>query len=405
MNAWEREIATLSFSNKGLDRGCIEESMYPWDKTVNNWKEQGYDTGFLDKVHFATLPTDNLYAYNEPYEPWQDYYNTMMAEPVFVHETGLGWDPVMRIAFRIPFISYKEEIREETDEYIIRRDRDGWLRRYPKNGGLVTDVKPVVTCMEEWQAHKAHIQEQIKLHLTQENMEKAYGRFREGCKNKDYVVHLRLSGFFWTPRFLFGNEEQLYAYYDEPEVLQDISRFVTDVYKEQLEGILKIVTPSVVFFEEDLSGKNGPMISPATFEEFISPYYRELVPFLRERGVQNVIMDTDGDFTVMIPKILECGLDGVLPVDVNAGVDIVKVREQYPTLKFIGGFNKLSIIDGEDAIEKELDRLRPVIKQGGCIICTDHQAAPHTPLKYYQYYSRRLKEVMAELRNERVKIG
>lgn len=183
------------------------------------------------------------------------------------------------------------------------------------------------------------------------------------------------------------------------------SRFVTDVYKEKLEGILKIVTPSVVFFEEDLSGKNGPMISPATFEEFISPYYRELVPFLRERGVQNVIMDTDGDFTVMIPKILECGLDGVLPVDVNAGVDIVKVREQYPTLKFIGGFNKLSIIDGEEAIEKELDRLRPVIKQGGCIICTDHQAAPHTPLKYYQYYSRRLKEVMAELRNERVKVG
>lgn len=53
MNAWEREIATLSFSNKGLDRGCIEESMYPWDKTVNNWKEQGYDTGFLDKVHFC----------------------------------------------------------------------------------------------------------------------------------------------------------------------------------------------------------------------------------------------------------------------------------------------------------------------------------------------------------------
>ena len=59
-----------------------------------------------------------------------------------------------------------------------------------------------------------------------------------------------------------GNEEQLYAYYDEPEVLQDICRFVTDVYKEHLDGILKIVTPSLVFFEEDLSGKTGPMISP-----------------------------------------------------------------------------------------------------------------------------------------------
>ena len=151
---------------------------------------------------------------------------------------------------------------------------------------------------------------------------------------------------------MMGNEEQLYAYYDEPEVLHDICRFVTDVYKEQLDGILKIVTPSLVFFEEDLSGKNGPMISPDIFEEFMTPYYKEIIPFLRERGVQNVIMDTDGDFTIMIPKILECGLDGVLPVDVNAGVDIVKVREQYPTLKFIGGFNKLCIIEGRRGYRK-----------------------------------------------------
>ncbi len=60
---------------------------------------------------------------------------------------------------------------------------------------------------------------------------------------------------------------------------------------------------------------------------------------------------------------------------------------------------------GEEAIEAELDRLRPVIKQGGCIVCTDHQAAPHTPLENYRYYSRRLKEVVAELRNESVEIG
>lgn len=29
MNCREREIRTLSFSNEGLDRGVVEESMYP----------------------------------------------------------------------------------------------------------------------------------------------------------------------------------------------------------------------------------------------------------------------------------------------------------------------------------------------------------------------------------------
>lgn len=99
-----------------------------------------------------------------------------------------------------------------------------------------------------------------------------------------------------------------------------------------------------------------------SFEEFGSPYYREIIPFLNERGVGQIFLDTDGDFKIMIPKILECGLDGVLPVDVNT----------------------------------EFKRLEPAIRQGGCIICTDHQAAPHTPLVYYQYYLKRLNEIMAE---------
>ena len=160
MNAFEREVKTLSFSNEGLDRGVVEESMYPWDKTVAAWDQQGLKTGFLDQVHFATLPTDNLYAYNAPYEPWENYYNTMMTEPVFRHESQFAFDPVKRICFRIPFISFEEEIREETDSYIIKRDRDGWVRKYPKGEGLVEDIRPVVTDEEDWEKPCTHVHDE-----------------------------------------------------------------------------------------------------------------------------------------------------------------------------------------------------------------------------------------------------
>ena len=43
-----------------------------------------------------------------------------------------------------------------------------------------------------------------------------------------------------------------------------------------------------MLFEEDLSGCNGPMISPDTFEEFVADYYRQLFPFLKEKGVKNI---------------------------------------------------------------------------------------------------------------------
>lgn len=398
MNAREREIATLRFTNEGLDRGVIEESMEPWDKTVRNWSLQGYNTGLLEKLQFSLLPTDNVYHVLEDYPVWMDYYNTMQTKLLADQEAGLGWDPVYRITFRIPFACYETAVLEETDLYIVRKDRDGWIRKYPKDGSLVTVVRPPVTNMADWKVYKQDIIKRMDACFTDENMEAAYGPFRE--ISREYPVRLRISGFFWTPRFLLDNEEQLYAYYDQPELLHDICQFQADVYKDQLSRLLKIVSPSIIFFEEDLSGKNGPMISPATFEEFCTPYYRQVIPVLREAGVPNLIMDTDGDFTLMIPKILEAGLDGVLPVDVNAGVDIVEVRKAYPNLKFMGGFNKLAIVEGKEAIDAELERLKPVIRQGGCIICTDHQAAPHTPLENYRYYTERLKAVIGELRHE-----
>jgi hypothetical protein len=45
--------------------------MYPWELTVRARREQGLDTGMLDQVRFATLPTDNLYAFVKPYERWR----------------------------------------------------------------------------------------------------------------------------------------------------------------------------------------------------------------------------------------------------------------------------------------------------------------------------------------------
>ncbi|MFR9231603.1 MAG: hypothetical protein ACLVLH_00850 [Eisenbergiella massiliensis] len=38
-----------------------------------------------------------------------------------------------------------------------------------------------------------------------------------------------------------------------------------------------------------MSGCNGPMISPDTFEEFVADYYRQLFPFLKEKGVKNIL--------------------------------------------------------------------------------------------------------------------
>ncbi len=404
----EREILTLSFSNEGLDRGAKEETMEPWDLTIMNWQKQGLDTDFNQRMGLPCVPTEIGFIRKDgDVEPADHYYMTMLADAVFDLEKKIGYDPVVRMAFRIPFLSYDEEILEETERYCIKRDVDGWIRRYAKGSHVGTSleamaVKPVVWDEESWEKHKAHTLEAYKKYCTDQAMQARYGKYREISESGKYPIRFRLMGFFWIIRDLMDNEPMLYSWYDYPEMLHDIHRFQMDIYKEQMDKILKIVKPSVLFFEEDLSGKNGPLISPATFDEFLKPCYEEMIPFLKERGVSQVIVDTDGDFTKLIPNFVSAGVDGFLPVDVNAGVDIVQVRKQFPGLKFIGGFNKLEIIKGPEAIDREFKRLEPVIRQGGYLCGIDHQAAPDTPYEYYQYYVKRLGEVMAQWRGEAV---
>jgi hypothetical protein len=50
-------------------------------------------------------------------------------------------------------------------------------------------------------------------------------------------------------------------------------------------------------------------------------------------------------------------------------------------VKFIGAFNKLALLEGSEGIDREFQRLMPVIRQGGYIPGLDHQAAPDTRLE------------------------
>jgi uroporphyrinogen-III decarboxylase len=147
---------------------------------------------------------------------------------------------------------------------------------------------------------------------------------------------------------------------------------------------------------EDLSGKNGPLISPDCFNEFVGDYYRQIIPDMKARGVGNVFVDTDGEFSKLIPHFMAAGVDGFLPMDVNAGMNIVKVREEFPTLKFIGGYNKLMIQEGKEAIDREFERILPVIRGGGYIPGADHQVPPSAPLELYKYYIQKLSEYMKQ---------
>jgi hypothetical protein len=205
------------------------------------------------------------------------------------------------------------------------------------------------------------------------------------------VMRFTFDGFFWFPRRLFGIENHLYAFYDEAELMHRINADLTAFMLRVIDEIFSRYQPDFMTFAEDLSYNHGPMLSKEMFDEFLLPYYRQVIPRIQEHGCLCII-DSDGDIGTAIPWFEAAGLDGVLPLERQAGVDVAVLRQRHPSFRFIGAFDKMTMNRGEAAMRAEFERLLPVAAEGGLIISCDHQTPPGVSLEQYQLYLRLFRE-------------
>ncbi|MCY2994329.1 MAG: hypothetical protein NTY19_41615 [Planctomycetota bacterium] len=208
------------------------------------------------------------------------------------------------------------------------------------------------------------------------------------------VVWITLEGYFWFPRTLMGFTKISLAFYDQPELIHQINQDLTDFNLKILDQVEQVCVPTFATIAEDMSYNNGPMISERHFDEFLAPYYRQLVPRLLEKNIIPLV-DTDGDVTMLVPWLMREGIRGVLPLERQAGVDGMDVRRACPQVCLVGHYDKMVMNKGEEAMRKEFERLLPLMHSGGFIPSVDHQTPPHVTLDQYRLFRRLLDEYTA----------
>jgi len=213
------------------------------------------------------------------------------------------------------------------------------------------------------------------------------------------VVWATLEGFFWFPRTLMTIERLSYAFYDQPELVHAINHDLTEFNLRLVRQMSKVCVPTFMTLAEDMSYNHGPMISRTMCDEFLTPYCRRLVAALNELDIM-LIVDTDGDVTELVPWQQGVGVAGVLPLERQAGVDGMKLRTQFPTLRMIGHYDKMVMNRGEAAIRAEFERLRPLMQSGGFIPSVDHQTHPGVSLDHYRLYVRLLDDYVGQSGHE-----
>ena len=203
----------------------------------------------------------------------------------------------------------------------------------------------------------------------------------------EVALWFTVEGFFWFARGLMGIEPHLYAFYDQPELLHRINTDLSDWLIKAIGELCSVCKPDFMSFAEDMSYNHGPMVSKAAFDEFMKPYYDKVVPRLKENGI-TVFVDSDGDVTTPAGWFEQAGIDGILPLERQAGVDVAKIRRRHPRMRFIGCFDKMTMNRGEAAMSAEFERLLPTASQGGLIVACDHQTPPGVSYDDYQLYLR-----------------
>ena len=191
-----------------------------------------------------------------------------------------------------------------------------------------------------------------------------------------------------------GDLVYMFSMYDEAELIRKFNEFFLNLVMNYWSLILKDLEIDCIFILEDCAYRSGSFISREMFKEFMSPYYIRFIDFLKQYHVKNILVDCDGLIDELIPLWIEVGITGIFPIE--AVNNITEIREKYPALRLMGGFNKRVLFgnSNRNLIDKELDKITGLLKRGGYIPHLDQAVSEDVTWDNFKYYRNKLNEII-----------
>jgi uroporphyrinogen decarboxylase len=194
---------------------------------------------------------------------------------------------------------------------------------------------------------------------------------------------------------MMGLEALCIAFYEQPALVERMMEQRADAIIAITEEVLRYTRFEVFWFWEDMAYNHGPLLDPKMFRRFALPHYRRVCDWLKAHGIRHIWLDSDGSIPELIPIWLDAGINGLWPFEVQAGMDVVEVRRTYGhDLALAGGIPKQAVAEGGEAMRRAVDRVMPLVEDGGYFPELDHSAPPDISwpgfCEYITYLSDRL---------------
>lgn len=283
------------------------------------------------------------------------------------------------------FPRFEKEILEDTDEYTTFRDEYGVVQQDWKHQSCIphyTDF--LLKGPDEWPEFKKRLQpdpgripEDLDQHV-------------ENALSSGLPVLIGTASMMGWLRNWMGVMNFATLGYEHPDCLYDIVDTLSDLVCWQIDQVVPRMSspPDAGFGWEDICGKNGPLVSPGIFRDCVAHGYTKIRNKLESYGTTLYGIDTDGDIAPLVRDWLEAGVNIQFPVEIGTWkAEPMAYRKTYgKDLRIIGGIDKLELEKGPDAIDAEIARRMPLMKDGGFVPLPDHLITPGTSLENYVYY-------------------
>ena len=291
-----------------------------------------------------------------------------------------------------PYPPFEEEVLEETDEYRILRGFDGVVQKDWKNRSCIPQfIDFALKTADDWPDFKARFMpDPARLPDDLEGELKA-------AEASDAPIAIVLASMMGWIRNWMGVENMSYLIYDAPDVYADMVDTLAELTCWSIDQIVpRMKTKPVMGLGwEDICYRSGPLVSPKTFEKHVAQGYVKIRDKLETYGIQILGIDCDGYIEPLLGHWLDVGVNLHYPMEIGVwNADPMALRNKYgKELRMVGGFNKLALEQDRAAIDAEIERRMPIIRDGGYIIMPDHFITPGTSLENYRYYLDRVRSL------------
>jgi uroporphyrinogen decarboxylase len=258
MNERERFLAYMQF--KPVDRVPLMD-MGVWDETLERWHHEGLPKWVTSLRHL------------------EDYLDLDLS-------FNVNWLPINSSLYPL----FEVQVLEENETEQIVRDALGvtyrqrkWYRTIPQY------LRFPVETESDYEALRPRLDGSDPGRYADDFDEDLHWRRARG-----EIVGLNFDGMFGFGRGLMGVENWCMAFYEQPELVRRIIADRVAMARKVLPRLLATGALNFVQIWEDMAYKTAPLISPQMVRTFMQPAYEELIAYLREGGVQLIMVDSDG---------------------------------------------------------------------------------------------------------------